>query len=162
MPTACIPRPDPPHGPTTFPRSISAAHIAVFRRAQPPLLDAQMAGAARKKCRLLAAEDALVCTPIAAKDCRLPSPRASATDYSLLSIAAPSPSPNLSPARSHDFSSAAVAVVSGDSSTAPVVNIWFFGSSTFTYWTRLAHDVHAACAELKPGYVYLHHCTRDR
>ena len=54
-------------------------------------------------------------------------------------------------------STAAPAPSSSDDATAIEVgrsaNIWFFGSSTFTYWTRLAHDVHAACSDSDPGYV---------
>ncbi len=54
------------------------------------------------------------------------------------------------PVSSADSSQHSTAIEVGRSA-----NIWFFGSSTFTYWTRLAHDVHAACSEIEPRYERL-------
>jgi hypothetical protein len=51
------------------------------------------------------------------------------------------------PSSSADSSHHSTAIEVGRSA-----NIWFFGSSTFTYWTRLAHDVHAACSEIESRY----------
>ena len=66
--------------------------------------------------------------------------KALTAEHSGLSTAAPAPSASVD----------ATAIEVGRSA-----NIWFFGSSTFTYWTRLAHDVHAACSEIEPRYERL-------
>lgn len=66
-----------------------------------------------------------------------------AAEHARVSDAAPAPS-------SSADSSQSTAIEVGRSA-----NIWFFGSSTFTYWTRLAHDVQAACSEIEPRYERL-------